>query len=156
MNKEYMCYCGLYCENCSVKARVEPAAKVLYEEMKRAGFEGIIRFMPNGEGFWSFLKDAAENDICVSCKSGKGGNPACPIRICAKEKGVEMCALCGEYPCGKFGDASAMHTKWHQDNILLRGQGMEAWSKLQDERKARGFTYAMDGTVSEPGVEDRV
>ena len=35
MNKKYMCHCGLYCENCAVKAKVEPASKALYEEMKR-------------------------------------------------------------------------------------------------------------------------
>ena len=33
MNKVYTCYCGLHCENCAVKVKVEPAAKVLYEEM---------------------------------------------------------------------------------------------------------------------------
>ena len=36
MNKKYICYYGLYC---AVKAKVEPAAKVLYKEMKKAGFE---------------------------------------------------------------------------------------------------------------------
>ena len=27
MNKEYICYCGLYCGNCAVKVKVEPAEK---------------------------------------------------------------------------------------------------------------------------------
>ena len=35
MNKEYTCFCGLYCLNCAVKAKVAPASKVLFEEMKR-------------------------------------------------------------------------------------------------------------------------
>ena len=43
IDKEYICYCGLYCGNCAVKAKVEPASKVLYEEMKKAGFEDIIK-----------------------------------------------------------------------------------------------------------------
>ena len=43
MDKKYMCYCGLYCENCATKAKVEPAAKVLYSEMKKAGFEDIVQ-----------------------------------------------------------------------------------------------------------------
>lgn len=29
MDRKYSCYCGLYCENCAVKVKVEPAAKVL-------------------------------------------------------------------------------------------------------------------------------
>ena len=51
MDKKYACYCGLYCENCAVKVKVEPAAKVLYEEMRAAGFEEIISYIPGGEGF---------------------------------------------------------------------------------------------------------
>ena len=42
MDKKYACYCGLYCENCAVKVKVEPAAKVLYEEMNALGFGEII------------------------------------------------------------------------------------------------------------------
>ena len=30
MDRKYSCYCGLYCENCAVKVKVEPAAKVLF------------------------------------------------------------------------------------------------------------------------------
>ena len=28
------------------------------------------------------------------------------------------------------------------DNAVLREKGLDAWSKLQDERQVRGFTYA--------------
>ena len=46
MEKEYICYCGLYCGNYAVKVKVEPASKVLYEEMKKTGFEDIISMIP--------------------------------------------------------------------------------------------------------------
>jgi len=91
MNKEYVCYCGLYCGNCAVMAKIKPAAEKLYSEMKAAGFDEIIHFIPGGDGFWPFLKDTAEKGLCVSCKEGSG-NPGCGVRICAKEKGVEACA----------------------------------------------------------------
>jgi len=29
-----------------------------------------------------------------------------------------------------------------KDNALLREEGMEAWMKLQDERRAQGVTYS--------------
>ena len=29
-----------------------------------------------------------------------------------------------------------------QDNALLRERGIEAWSLLQDERKAKGYSYS--------------
>ena len=147
MDKKYTCYCGLYCENCAVKVKVEPASKSLYEEMKKAGFEEIIHMIPGGDGFWSFLKGMAVDGVCISCREGSG-NPGCAVRVCAKEKCVEMCALCESYPCGLFDKFFEGYPMLKRDNALLRDQGMEAWSKLQDERRAAGFTYAEFGSVS--------
>jgi hypothetical protein len=143
MNKAYICYCGLYCENCAVMSKIAPTAKALYKEMRDAGFEDVIQFIPGGEGFWPFLKEMAEVGLCISCKDG-GGDPGCEIRICAKEKAVEMCVLCKEYPCGHF-DASLQKypalNSMKQDNALLCEQGMDAWAELQDERRKNSFTY---------------
>ena len=141
MDKKYICYCGLYCENCAVKVKVAPAAKALFQEMKKAGFEEIIPMIPGGEAFWPFLKGMAEDGVCSSCRDGSG-NPGCAVRICAKEKDVEMCALCSSYPCEQFAAYFAGYPGLRQDNDLLRIQGMEAWAKLQDDRRAGGWTYA--------------
>ena len=141
MNKKYICYCGLHCENCAVKVKVEPASKILYDEMKKAGFEEIISMIPDGDKFWSFLKGMVVDGVCVSCREGSG-NPGCTVRLCAKEKNVEMCALCESYPCELFTRYFEGYPILKYDNALLREQGMDAWSKLQDERRARGFTYA--------------
>ena len=144
MDKKYACYCGLYCENCAVKAKVEPAAKVLFDEMKKAGFEEVISYIPGGDGFWPFLKGMALDGVCVSCKGGSG-NPGCVIRICAKEKNVEMCALCGDYPCDKLADflkASVGYSVLEQDNALLRDKGWDAWLELQAKRRKAGFIYS--------------
>ena len=141
MKKEFICYCGLYCGNCAVKVKVEPASKVLYDEMKKAGFEDIISMIPNGDTFWSFLKGMAVGGVCISCKAGSG-NPGCAVRICAKEKDVEMCALCDSYPCELFERFFEGYPILKNDNSVIREQGLEAWSKLQDERQVKGFTYA--------------
>lgn len=143
IEKKYMCYCGLYCENCATKAKVEPAAQTLYREMKMAGFEDIIQFIPDGTTFWTFLRNMAEEGTCVSCYAGSG-DPGCEVRICAKEKDVEMCALCECYPCEKFSDFFEGYPMLKDDNALLRDQGIEAWEELQDRRKASGYTYTED------------
>ena len=147
MDKTYICYCGLYCENCAVMAKVAPAAQVLYDEMKKAGFEEIIHFIPGGDGFWPFLKGMAEDGLCISCKDG-GGDPSCAVRLCAKEKEMEMCALCGEYPCAKFNSLSGFRSIMENDNALFRDQGMDAWAKLQDERRKTGFVYSDEKNAS--------
>jgi hypothetical protein len=140
MDKKYSCYCGLYCGNCAVKVKVESAAKVLYGEMKAAGFEDVIAFIPGGDGFWAFLKGMANDGMCVSCRDG-GGDPGCVIRISAKEKGVEMCSFCNEYPCEKLSSMLKRHSLLGHDNALLRDIGWEAWAELQDGRRARGFSH---------------
>ena len=140
MNKSYLCYCGLYCENCAVKAKVEPAAVVLYDEMYKAGFEDIIQFIPDGEGFWRFLKSVSQDGACVSCQAGSG-NPGCAVRICAKEKEIETCALCERYPCEIFDAYFEAYPLLKADNALLREKGLDAWFEMQDARRAKGFTY---------------
>lgn len=141
MNKRYMCYCGLYCENCAVKAKVEPAARVLYAEMKKACFEEIIHLIPDGKEFWGFLKGMAEGGSCLSCREGSG-YPDCPIRLCAQEKGIDMCASCQDHPCKHFDDMLKAYPGIIVDNTLLRERGLDEWAKLQDERRARGFIYS--------------
>jgi len=143
MDRQYACYCGLYCENCAVKVKVEPAAKVLYEEMKKLGFEEIMPFFPDGEKFWSFLKGMSTEGVCISCKAGSG-NPACKVRLCAKEKNVEMCALCESYPCAYFTDFFEGYPTLKHDNSVLREKGWDSWEKIQDERHAKGFGFAYD------------
>ena len=141
MDKKYSCYCGLYCGNCAVKAKVEPAAKILHEEMKKAGFEDVVPLLPGGDGFWSFLSSMAENGVCVSCRDGSG-NPDCGVRVCAEGKDVEMCALCDDYPCDKFTAFFKGYPMLERDNALLREKGWDTWAELQDKRQAEGYTYS--------------
>jgi hypothetical protein len=143
MDKKFSCYCGLYCENCAIKVKVNPAAKNLYDEMQNAGFDNVVQHLPGGEGFWSFLKIMANDWGCTSCREGSG-NPGCKVRTCAKEKGVEICALCGDYPCAIIDGFDEGYPLLEHDNALLRDKGWDAWARLQDERRANGFTYTDD------------
>ena len=141
MDKGLICYCGLYCGNCPVKAKVHPAATALRDELNAAGFGEVIHNIPGGDGFWEFLEGMAESGICVSCRDGSG-DPTCAVRMCAQTKGVDMCALCKFYPCGLFNTFAKGHSYIIKDNDLLREKGMDAWEKMQDGRRARGYTYA--------------
>jgi hypothetical protein len=140
MDERYACYCGLYCENCAIKRKVNPAAKVLYNEIKNAGFDQALPMIPGGEGFWKFLSELAELWVCTSCREGSG-DPECAVRICAKEKGMEMCAFCKSYPCGHIDKLFRGHELLYRDNVLLREKGMKEWLKMQNERCAKGFIY---------------
>jgi len=145
METKYTCYCGLDCKNCAVKVKVEPAAEVLHDEMKKLGFGEIISFFPDGESFWSFLGNISDKGVCVSCKAGSG-NPNCKVKLCAKEKDVETCAFCADYPCEFFTQLFEGYSTLQQDNLLLKEKGWESWKQMQDERKEKGicFSYSKD------------
>lgn len=143
MDRNYACYCGLYCENCGVKVKVEPAAVVLYDEMKKLGFDQIMSFFPDGEKFWAFLRGMKIEGVCVSCKAGSG-NPGCQVRMCAKKKDVEMCALCESYPCEYFTDLFDGYPMLEHDNSVLREKGWPEWGKLQDERRTEGVGFCYE------------
>ena len=70
-----------------------------YERILRNG--NFDPYMPNFTEFWEFLKALIDAEGCPGCRKG-GGNPACKMRTCAREKGVEACPLCNEYPCENF------------------------------------------------------
>jgi hypothetical protein len=108
--------------------------------MIKGGFGDIIDYMPEGAPFWKFLNGMVDTGICVSCYEG-GGDPGCKIRICAREKGVKMCAFCNDYPCTLMEDMLKRHPVFRSDNELLRNKGLEAWAKVQDDRRKKGFTY---------------
>ena len=53
-----------------------------------------------------------------------------------------MCASCQDYPCEHFDAMQKGYPGIIADNTLLREHGLDAWEKMQDERRAKGFTYA--------------
>ena len=109
--------------------------------MQKAGFEDIIEQIPGGEGFWTFLNGMVRNGVCTSCKEG-GGNPGCEVRICAKERGVDMCAFCDDYPCELFDRTFTVYRMLREDNEFLRRNGVGEWLNMQTERRSKGFTYS--------------
>ena len=140
MEKGFIAYCGLYCKNCAFKAKVIPAASILCDEMKNAGFEGLVNMMPNGKEFWTFLKGTAASDL-LTCKLGCG-NPECKVRYCADERGVEICAFCTDYPCGILDKLSEHLPLVREDNEFMRKNGIDQWIKMQEERRSKGFVYS--------------
>ena len=85
----------------------------------------------------------AEDGACVSCKEGSG-DPGCSIRVCAKDKGVDMCAFCTDYPCEKIAAFFERNPALVRDNAILLEKGWDAWLVLQDKRKATGYVFQYD------------
>lgn len=136
-------YCGLYCGLCAHRARIPRRARLLKETLHDEGMDSWYKYVPSMKEtfpvFWKFLRELTKMDC--TCRTG-GGPPDCSIRICAKEKGVDACPLCKEYPCDLINNLAEHYVTVIQDGRRLQRIGLKAWVKEQEKRVRRGVVYA--------------
>lgn len=126
--------CGLYCGLCDWRTRIPAAAGALREALARAEFQ------PSDE-VRRFLDQTARADDGRRCRGGKC-NPRCAIRKCASRKGVDVCPLCGEYPCDRIRMVARSEPTLLHDGQRIQTLGLDAWIDQQDQRRRAGFCYA--------------
>ncbi|MCK4320570.1 DUF3795 domain-containing protein [Candidatus Bathyarchaeota archaeon] len=136
-------YCGLYCGLCAHRNRIPQRAKLLRETLHEEGMDSWYKYYPLMKDtfptFWKFLDSLVKMDC--TCRTG-GGPPDCKIRICVKEKGVDVCPFCAEYPCSLIESLAEHYVMVIQDGRRLRKIGLKAWVKEQEARAKRGVVYA--------------
>ena len=97
--KNSLAYCGLVCQTCSIylatrQEKAEEKAKMKAE---------IARVCREQYGVNYELVDITD---CDGCRTEGGrlftGCGNCPVRKCARQKGLENCAYCAEYACEKL------------------------------------------------------
>ena len=97
--KTILAYCGLNCESCPIHlATLEEDS-----EAREAMHTSIVNLCYENYGIRLKTEDITG---CDGCKSDTGRLfkwcSDCDIRNCAVSKGMESCALCPEYNCGKL------------------------------------------------------
>ena len=95
-----LAYCGLICDGCPIYWATREENKVQKEKMRAA----IARLCSEQYGLEYGIeytsKDITDCDGCLTESMRLfSGCKNCPIRKCAREKGIESCAYCNEYPC---------------------------------------------------------
>jgi len=77
-------------------------------------------------------------------------SPDCKFIKCAKEKGIETCPLCADYPCADItafdNDGYVHHRTVLPNGRRIKAIGLEAWLDEQRERWrckqcGRGYTW---------------
>lgn len=135
-------YCGLYCGLCAQRGRIPRQANELRESMAVEGYEFWGKELPGFDGFWKFLNELCDPDkACPGCRQG-GGPPFCAIRRCARERGIDTCAFCTEYPCERVLAVAKGYPTLLADGKRMREAGVEAWVQEQERRAQTGFAYA--------------
>jgi len=92
--------CGLLCDTCTIHlATMEP------DISRKAAMRNEIAAVCN-EKYGMSLSPADVTD-CDGCRADTGrifsGCLTCEIRKCAKQKDLESCAACSDYPCVILG-----------------------------------------------------
>jgi hypothetical protein len=138
---ELVTYCGLYCGLCAQRGRIPQQASMLRETMRREGYEYWGTEVPGFDAFWQFLGTLCEPETsCPGCRQD-GGPPFCTLRKCARERGLEVCVQCDEYPCRRVLGIAKGYPTLIADGQRMREIGLEAWIEEQKERAKTGFAY---------------
>lgn len=126
-------YCGLYCGACEILSA--------YRESLLTMRMPVWNDLP--KRFSKYIKPAEIK--CHGCKSGVvfEGCGGCGIRKCARERQVDFCFECGEYPCSRIDEMRANIEKFkkilpHTGAIVndlpeIQRQGKAVW--LENQRQ---------------------
>jgi hypothetical protein len=147
---EFVTYCGLYCGLCAERSRIPRRAAALQAAMTDEGWPYWGPTMPDFNEFWRFLQELSEGG-CPGCRAG-GGYPKCQIRLCARERGFDLCVHCPEFPCEHVAALAQRYPTLIADNRRLQAVGLARWLAEQEERARRGVVYA-DIRYQEPDSE---
>ncbi len=93
---ERVAFCGLTCEACPIHLATREENK---EEQARMRAE-IVQLSREQYGLTFSLAEITDCDGCrEEAKRLFSACVNCPIRKCAREKGLENCAYCADYTC---------------------------------------------------------
>jgi hypothetical protein len=100
--------CGIVCASCPLgNGTVAERASQTRKHIGECQIPTWSQFISGGEIIdWTAVDRGLEwmekNACCAGCANG-GGPPDCTIRICARERGYELCSYCSDLDgCNKF------------------------------------------------------
>ncbi len=128
-------FCGIYCGNCDMgNGTIANTAKKLEKLVEDYEFEKWYQTVKVDESekfdfdeFKKSLKWFQKYSLCPGCLEG-GGVPDCKVRICAKEKGFEICSECDSLDsCEKLDWIEKNYRKVRDTLREIKEKGKERW-----------------------------
>lgn len=134
--------CGIDCSRCVSKkgGEVQQLSLALREaltnfENKAPAFAAFAPELKAYDAFSAVLAFLTQGD-CEGCRSGQCHMPGCAAKVCYREKGVDFCFQCDEYPCSRNQFDPALTEKWRRNNDAMKRDGIEAFC-LESKRHPR-------------------
>lgn len=129
--------CGLDCSRCFGYAggEIRDLAATLLDRLGNFDrvarrLSGVVPAFQEYPRFHEVLTVMA-GASCLGCRAGGGHFPPCAAKSCFREKGVDFCFQCDEYPCQRNGFDKGLLRRWRQMNDRMREIGVEAYYREQ-------------------------
>ena len=126
--------CGLSCEKCfafsdgEIKAHASALSELLgpnFHEYAKL----FVYFNPKFENYPAFreLLEVLSKAYCRGCRADVCLFEGCQVRSCVKEKGVNFCFECEEFPCKTTGMSGQLYEIWKRNNEMMKDLGVEQY-----------------------------
>lgn len=132
--KSRLAPCGLSCGKCLAYAGgpIQGLSAHLAEELGdnfgvyAERFEGMNPVFKNYTAFRELLDFFTEGS-CSGCREKGCLFKDCKVTGCVKEKGIDYCFQCDEFPCDRHGMPDGLAERWQANNEKMRDIGIDAW-----------------------------
>jgi hypothetical protein len=124
--------CGLDCSRCIYYdgGIIKRSALELREAL--TGFDNVAPMVAKTMapvlrhyGHFREVLDLFAGATCEGCRAGGPTLPFCAARVCFREKEVDFCFQCDEYPCGRNTYPPNLAARWRRYNDRMREVGVE-------------------------------
>jgi hypothetical protein len=129
---EHLAPCALDCSRCLYfgKGNTKACAEGLRHELE--GFEKVAPMLAQGAApvlqdyptFKAILDHLAGGE-CIGCRDGAVCFESCVALSCCKEKGIDFCFQCDEFPCEKNHYPESLDRRWRAWGARIKEVGVE-------------------------------
>ena len=125
--------CGLNCKKCMANTNgdIKRHSTMLKELL--GSFDNYAKrfskFLPvfgNYPQFKGLLNHFTQGN-CSGCRKGDCRYPNCGVASCYRQKGVDFCFQCGEFPCEKTNFDPDLKARWIKMNYRMKEIGVQAY-----------------------------
>lgn len=163
---DWLAPCGRDCERCPdyqgfTQGFAQTSSRLL-RLLENYPFSSDVARETGGFDFAQFMLGltwfAGQINLCGGCASGPcvtssrllpGCDPGCPIRVCAHEKNITLCAFCDAFPCQHSG-----YSRRGLESLLeIRRVGLEKWLVEREASLAASTSVTAAGFERQPRPE---
>ena len=133
--------CGLNCGACLAFSGgpVQEAAQALIRALGPNFAPYAERFTAMNPVFADYpalarLLEFLGHGSCGGCRQSGCLLAHCGVHACVRDKGLNFCYECAEFPCANPGLPEGLRQRWQKNNERLRDEGPEAYyARIKDK-----------------------